>query len=368
MAQILYYSDMPVNNKPYKTFRIPVLLRIKNNDILAFAEARKNSPKDNGIISIVMRRSVDNGKSWSLPNIISEIGNSTLGNPCPILDEETGVIHLLLTWNKADISETDIINGKGKGKDRRLPYYCKSDDNGFTWTNPQCIATTATKDDWFWYATGPCNGIQIQNGNYKGRLVAPCNHTIDLSKNRKLNIDTIHRSHVLYSDDKGATWLISDDLPKTTNESSIIELNDGSLMNNMRLQGIEHRGFAISTSGGENWINFVVEKRIQLGICQGSILRIDDDILLMSCVKDRKRECLTIFVSFNMGKTWSHQYMVYNGSSSYSNMIKIDDDNIGIIYEQNRYTKIIFDVIPIKNIIVCDKNAMQNNFRLSLIQ
>ena len=365
MAQNIYYSNMVVNNSVYKSFRIPVIVKLNNNDILAFAEARKNSPKDYGDISIVLRRSVDNGKTWSTPTIICSIPKSTLGNPTPIIDKTFGsstkssIIHLLMTWNKINASEEDIINGKSI----RLPYYSKSIDNGFTWSTPICL-DQCTNKDWCWYATGPCVGLQIQNGKYKNRLIVPCNHSLNLSKNKKLTKDTVHRAHVIYSDDDGNTWHIGNSLPKRTNESCIVEMNDGTLLINSRLQGMEYRSFAISNDGGITWNNFHIEYKLKTAICQGSILLIDN-MLLMSCITEAKRANLVIYASLDKTKhcnnynnkncvysTYS-MYSVYSGSSSYSNMIQIDDEYIGIIYEKNRYTNIILEIIPIKEIIKC---------------
>ena len=49
----------------YKSFRIPAIIRASNNDLLAFCEGRVNSSGDFGDIDIVMKRSSDNGKTWS---------------------------------------------------------------------------------------------------------------------------------------------------------------------------------------------------------------------------------------------------------------------------------------------------------------
>ena len=49
----------------YAFYRIPVLLIASNGDILAFAEGRRASRSDTGVIDIVLRTSTDCGKTWS---------------------------------------------------------------------------------------------------------------------------------------------------------------------------------------------------------------------------------------------------------------------------------------------------------------
>ena len=49
----------------YSTFRIPALLTTTNGTILAFAEGRKHGSSDTGDIDLVLKRSEDNGRTWS---------------------------------------------------------------------------------------------------------------------------------------------------------------------------------------------------------------------------------------------------------------------------------------------------------------
>lgn len=54
----------------YSCFRIPAIVKANNGDLLAFAEGRKNSCADAGDIDTVVKRSKDNGKTWSAPQIV----------------------------------------------------------------------------------------------------------------------------------------------------------------------------------------------------------------------------------------------------------------------------------------------------------
>ena len=57
----------------YACYRIPAVVKSNSGVILAFCEARKDGCSDTGNIALVMKKSVDNGKTWSSLKIIIEI-------------------------------------------------------------------------------------------------------------------------------------------------------------------------------------------------------------------------------------------------------------------------------------------------------
>ena len=142
----------------YKCFRIPTILKSKNGTIIAFAEGRKNSCSDTGDIDLVLKKSYDNGLTWSKLRVIWNDGVNTCGNPSPVLDKKTGRISLLSTWNLGTDHEWEII--LQKSQDTRRVVLIHSMDNGETWTTPKEITNSVKKSNSNWYATGPVNGIQ----------------------------------------------------------------------------------------------------------------------------------------------------------------------------------------------------------------
>src|SRR5438128_409191 len=48
----------------YHTYRIPSLITTQKGNVLAFVEGRKDSEADHGHNEILLRRSVDGGKTW----------------------------------------------------------------------------------------------------------------------------------------------------------------------------------------------------------------------------------------------------------------------------------------------------------------
>ncbi len=81
-----------------------------------------------------------------------------------------------MTWNHGEDKWSSLTTGTGK--DTRRAYYCYSDDEGVTWSSPVEITDDIKDASWDWYGTGPVHGIQLRNGNHRGRLIAPNYFTI----------------------------------------------------------------------------------------------------------------------------------------------------------------------------------------------
>ena len=327
-------------------YRRPAIVKSKSNTLLAFAEARKaRSNGDSGDIDLVVKRSSDNGKTWSKQITIWNDGQNTCGNPVPIVDDR-GRIHLLMTWNFQTDKWGAITNGTGE--DSRRPYYTYSDDDGITWAQPVEITSSVKKEKWDWYATGPCHGIQIQKGIHKGRLVAPNYFTT-----RESGKVTSY-SHIIYSDDYGKTWKPGEPTPVGgVGECSVAEIGEGTLMLNMRADEGFYRKSCTSIDGGLTWSSPQISIDQIDCKCQGSILSIGGAVFLSNAASATERINMTIKKSTDNGKNWKGQYTVYEGNSGYSDIVELSDSQIAIIYEggEKRYTDgLAFKVVSIKSI------------------
>ena len=80
----------------YACFRIPAIIS-SGKTVLAFAEGRKGGCSDTGNIDLVLKRSVDGGKSWSGLQVVWDPGDNVAGNPAPVFDEVTKTVFLLST-------------------------------------------------------------------------------------------------------------------------------------------------------------------------------------------------------------------------------------------------------------------------------
>src|SRR5581483_6161084 len=241
----------------YHTYRIPSLIVTAKGTLLAFAEGRKKSSSDTGDIDLVLRRSLDGGKTWQPMQVVWDDGPNTCGNPCPVVERSTGTIWLLMTHNLGQDTEAKIIDGTSKGT--RTAWVTKSTDDGLTWAKPTEITRDVKKPEWTWYATGPGVGIQTKTG----RLVIPCDNKVAGTKARQ--------SHVISSDDKGETWKLGGVAGPNCNECQVVELKDGSLMLNIRTYRANNlRLTATSTDGGLSWSKPVEDSALIEPVCQAS--------------------------------------------------------------------------------------------------
>jgi len=101
--QQMHSIDVFVSGRDgYHTYRIPSLLTTKKGTLLAFCEGRKSGRSDSGDIDLLVKHSRDMGKTWSTQQVIWDDKKNTCGNPCPVVDQQTGTIWLLMTWNRGD--------------------------------------------------------------------------------------------------------------------------------------------------------------------------------------------------------------------------------------------------------------------------
>jgi len=163
------YSDVYVAEEGgYQAYRIPSVIASRKGTLLAFAEARGTGAGGAGDIDLVVRRSQDGGESWSPMQIVGDNGPNTFGNPCPVVDRNTGSIWLLTTQNRGTDREKHIIAGTSGAS--RTVWSMKSEDDGVTRSTPSEITSSVKRPDWTWYATGPGIGIQTMSGRLRFTL------------------------------------------------------------------------------------------------------------------------------------------------------------------------------------------------------
>lgn len=342
----LFESD----TEGYKCFRIPAMVLTTKGTILAFAEGRKRGCSDTGNIDLVMKRSEDGGKTWGNLMVVWNDADNTCGNPAPVVDEETGDIFLLSTWNLGSDHEREIISGDSK--DTRRVFVLSSSDDGKTWSGARDITAAVKRPDWTWYATGPGAGIQLKKGKYKGRLVIPCDHIESDTKK--------YYSHAIYSDDHGKSWELGGVTPQDqVNECKVVELRNGDLMLNMRNydRNKKTRQVSISKDGGASWSDLSHDDALIEPICQASLIQHKFPGERRSCLvfsnpaSEGSRTNMTVRLSYDDGKTWPYQKVVHAGPSAYSDLLSLPDGNFACFYEggvKSPYEGIAFEVFSRK--------------------
>ena len=336
----------------YSCYRIPALVKTKSGALLAFAEGRKNNCTDEGDIDLILKRSSDNGKTWSPLQVIWSDGVNTCGNPAPVVDQNSGKIHLLMTWNEGDDHIGEI--NAGTSKNTRRVFATASTDDGKTWDAAKEITSSVKEPNWGWYATGPCHGIQISKGPYKDRLVIPCDY-IEVGQGRRGN------SHVIYSDDAGASWQLGGVVPVhntlNPNESTVTELSDGRLMLNMRVGSNQNqRIYSISNDGGLTWSELEQAPELKDPVCQGSLTSVETSsgfAVFFSNAANTVRNSMTIKMSTDDGINWPKKKVIFTGPSGYSDLVVLAPDQLGLLYEAGigAYTDgIAYRTVPVADL------------------
>lgn len=336
----------------YDTFRIPAVVRSAEDTVLAFAEGRRHGASDAGDIDIVVRRSTDGGVTWDAMRIVWDDGDNTCSNPSPVVDRRDGRIVLVMTWNRGDDTESEILHGRSA--DSRRVFVCESCDDGVTWSAPREITHEAKHPSWTWYATGPCHAVQLSSRPYRGRIVVPCDHAVTVDGTPKYN------AHLIYSDDGGRTWHMGA-VADGGNETTVAELRGGAIAVNTRWQqgeGRFARHTAVSHDGGESMSPMRRDTTLVEPVCQGSLLahslRGGAARRIYFCnPASRRRERLTLRRSDDGGTTWSAGVVLATGPAAYSDMTMLRGGYVGVLYEtgdNSPYERIVFERVPCRSL------------------
>jgi sialidase-1 len=106
------------------------------------------------------------------------------------------------------------------------------------------------------------------------------------------------------------------------------------------------RKVAWSKDGGDTFGPTKLDHDLIGSICQASVLSVIRDkqpsLLLQSNPKSVRRERMTVRGSLDGGESWSDGVCIYAGSSAYSDLVQVDEQTIGLLFERILYGKITF--------------------------
>ena len=314
-------------------FRIPAIVTAPNGDLIAAIDERVPNCGDlnrSGDINIVVRRSADNGKTWSgIETVVNFPLGLSASDPSMIVDRDTKEI--ILFYNFMDYE---------KERDIYYLHVVKSKDNGKTWSKPEDITKQIAKPEWhkdFKFITSG-RGIQTKDGKLLHTLV-------NLSKGL----------FIFGSDDHGKTWYFIDTPIKPADESKIIELADGTWMVNARVNTGGMRYVHTSSDEGKTWNSRPEPKLIDPG-CNASIIRYTakadgynkNRILFSNAKMEKGRMNLTIRVSYDEGQTWTEGKTIYGGGTAYSSLTILKNGDIGVFFEKDDYKENTFVSFSLK--------------------
>lgn len=333
---IVYYKQCLYRPGDYGStnWRIPAICCLNDGTLLAVCDKRKYNesdlPED---IDIVMRRSTDNGRTWSEPLTIAEgTGRKQGFGDAALVECENGDVVCVFVGGNGLFasSQADPIRS----------YVCRSSDKGLSWSEPEDI----TFQLWGDQATRPMcrnyrasffgsgNGLRLTRGEHAGRIMFAA---AMVRKN-----SNVADNFVVYSDDNGMTWKVSQRAYEGGDEAKLMELVDGRVLISVRQTGA--RGYNYSSNGGLAWGTQGRWECMKSNACNGDMLRLaatdrgdSCNILLHSIPNSMERRDVSIFVSYDEGLTWQDPVLLFDGPSVYSSMTLLKNGSVGVLVEEN---------------------------------
>ena len=318
----------------YHTFRIPSVARTGDGTLHAFAEGRLTNRSDPGgtHIDLVYKRSTDGGKTWSPLVLLDRHPETDVDN---LKQDRTAASNAVALVDRSNdrlwLFDTRLV-------DRELGSFqvwtLSSDDAGLHWSAPKRIRVPRYEvpgSSDIYPNLG--SGIQMRCG----RLIVPAT--------RRTAGTT--QSFALYSDDHGALWHAGEVLETATNEAEIVELSDGRLMMSVRPNVGNIRLVALSSDKGEHWtkpatlfdstrVAEAIERYTLAGESSDSRNRILHTIPAGGPLGARSN--LQVRISHDEGSTFDSPRQVYAGYAAYSDMVNIDSNQVGILWERGEKT------------------------------
>ena len=333
---IVYYEQCLYRPGDYGStnWRIPAICCLNDGTLLAVCDKRKYNesdlPED---IDIVVRRSTDNGRAWSEPLTIAEgTGRKQGFGDAALVECENGDVVCVFVGGNGLFasSQADPIRS----------YVCRSSDKGLSWSEPEDI----TFQLWGDQATRPMcrnyrasffgsgNGLRLTRGEHAGRIMFAA---AMVRKN-----SNVADNFVVYSDDNGMTWKVSQRAYEGGDEAKLMELVDGRVLISVRQTGA--RGYNYSSNGGLAWGTQGRWECMKSNACNGDMLRLaatdrgdSCNILLHSIPNSMERRDVSIYVSYDEGQTWQDPVLLFDGPSVYSSMTLLKNGSVGVLLEEN---------------------------------
>lgn len=297
----------------YDNYRIPGVIRTWKGSLLVYYECRR-CQGDWAPIDIGMRKSTDNGRSFSERRLLVDGGGRTENNPIMFSDRD----RIVLMWQE-DYSRTFSM--------------CSYDD-GETWTEPRELTgfTKTEEHEYTVIACGPGHGTVLGNGRYIAPVWFARNYD-DLKAHSPSFISTI------YSDDKGESWhlgeIISYEGMDMPSEAEIAELEDGVVLINVRHEGGSHRRFtAKSRTGAGEWFDKRMDAALTDPICDAGMVSDGRTVYFSNCRDTEKRINLTVNKSTDGAATWGQGILV-DACGGYSDLA-LDQEYLYIVYEHTQ--------------------------------
>lgn len=331
-----------------RNYRIPVIHKTQSGVLLAFADRRKfnqtDIPED---IDIIQRRSFDNGKTWSEPEIlIRGTGYGKGYGDVAVVQAKSGKLVML------------FIGGQGLWHGRPetpMPTYMMiSDDDGATWSPARDIThfiygseCTDPQRSQFWSAfCASGQGAVTERGRimFVTAIRPDANYRLD--------------NYLVYSDDEGETWQVSERAYAGGDESKVIVMPDGAVLMSIRNPHKGDRIFRVSYDEGKTWQPTQDYAGLHDPACNGAPLLMEQNGLKMLLHSlpygPNKRWDGALYGYDPYRQQWSDAVVINPGMSAYSDMVDLGDGLIGYFVEEDDEMSMVFITFTLE-----DLQAMQ---------
>ena len=368
--QYLFYNRDDVHNKPY---RIPAIATASNNTVLAFSDYRPCSNDIGyGEVDIMLRRSYDNGETWSDAVCIADgqggndnVFNVGFGDAAVVTDRESGKVLVMAVAGKQVFAYGSATGHNSMAK-------IVSNDNGESWNAPEDVTSQfmIAENSLFpkAYTMFFGSGRMLQSRVYKAEGAAYYRIYGALLIKHPSDTYTGECNYVVYSDDFGATWKILGGSIEAGmccnggNEPKVEELPDGSIvLSSRKYNGRYFNVFTYTdkATGAGTWSTAVASNDQTDGISfggnatNGEIYKVKAihnesgricDVMLQSIPTGGGRSNVSVYfkeMSYaeaytptTFAQNWTKGLEVSAMGSAYSTMILQADGNFGFFYEE----------------------------------
>ena len=227
-----------------------------------------------------------------------------------------------------------------KAVKRNYVFMLKSSDKGETWSKPVDITGSILnqKKDGFFLGVAPGSALTTKNG----RMLFP--------------LYTLNGTVCVYSDDNGETWRRNENITFTPNidEWTLAEGPEGVLYSFSRAKGYKKTPAAISRDNGITWEK-TRKAPFKAPKCQKNCLVIGDRMFVSHPSKKGRHDGVISVGTFDYDKKgkckgikWSKDDIKINeGFYAYSCMTRINDNTIGVLYEDQPSSHIAFETFNV---------------------
>ncbi|MDO5036505.1 MAG: sialidase family protein [Porphyromonas sp.] len=319
-----------------RNYRIPAILRTSKGTLLAVADRRKfnqiDIPED---IDLVVRRSYDNGTTWTdQGEIVVGRGWGAGYGDAALVETASGKIVLLCVGGQG--------LWRGTPEDPMPTYLMTSDDDGITWSKPRDITPFLYGKDCDdpvrskFYSSFCASGQGLRTSS--GRII----FVAAMRTDEQYKLD----NYAIYSDDEGETWQVSDVACIGGDESKVIQLHSGAILMSIRNPKREERIFKLSYDDGQTWQETDAYAGLHDPAVDGAPLLVQwqgKTTLLHSLpIGPRSRTDGAVYIYDEDRSSWSEPILINPGMSAYSDMVLIDEETIGYFVEEDDQMSLVF--------------------------